>query len=261
MDTTGTSSRYTGVAIGLHWAIALAIGAMIALGWNQHDVDGRPIKWMFQLHKSLGITILLLTIVRVVWRLMNPPPPLPDEMPKMEKMGSHLVHVGFYALMIVMPLTGWLLVSVSPFAIATVLYGAIGWPHLPILPGLALETREAIYPIIDFVHAKLAWVMIGLFALHILGALKHEFGDEEGVLKRMVPGLLNEAAPPKQPSRGALTAFGSAGLFFVIIAGSPVVAQGFSSSPAPTAALGAGSGNWLVDYDTSEIRFSGTYSG
>src|SRR5690606_18071750 len=125
------SSRYTGVAIALHWAMAALLLFMIWLGWNMDDNEAR-----FQLHKSIGITILFLALARLAWRFANPPPPLPEEMPKIEKTASHVVHVAFYVLMIGIPLGGWLMVSISPVQLSTVLYGVISWPHLPFTQNL-----------------------------------------------------------------------------------------------------------------------------
>ena len=98
--TATRSPRYSAVAIGLHWAIAGMLLGMIWLGWNMHGPDGREIEWLFQLHKSIGITILLLTIARVIWRVKNPPPPLPEEMQSWEKTASHAVHMVFYACLL-----------------------------------------------------------------------------------------------------------------------------------------------------------------
>ena len=184
---TELTERYTSVAIALHWIIALMLGLMIALGKNMHDGEGVPVEWMFQLHKSVGITILALMIARILWRLSNKPPALPADMKSLEKTASHSVHIGLYALMFLLPITGWLMVSTSPFAVATVLYGNIPWPHLPVLPELALETRQSLYPTMTNIHELMSWALIVLFALHLGGAIKHELSDEEGVLKRMIP--------------------------------------------------------------------------
>lgn len=254
------TERYSTVAIVLHWVIAIAIGSMMFLGENMKMADGTPIEWMYQLHKSIGITILVLTIARVLWRLMNPPPAPSDGLKAHEKALSHGVHIGFYALLILLPLTGWLLVSLSPFAIATVLFGAISWPHLPVLPGLALETREAWYPTAVNAHFILSRAMIVLWALHVIGAIKHEFGSEEGVLKRMIPGLFGKTAAPRAPSRGAISAFGASALFFGLVAGAPIAAQALNGSAAAPEATIANQ-NWTVDTDDSFIRFEGTYNG
>jgi len=255
------SERYTGVAIALHWLLALALGGMIAIGNNMHDAEGRPISWLFQLHKSIGITILVLVIARLAWRYLNPPPQLPDGMTPLEEKASHYVHLGLYALMVLLPLTGWIMVSVSPFAIATVLFGAVGWPHLPVLPELALETREQIYPNVEFIHEILSKLLFLLFVLHVAGSIKHELSDDEGVLKRMIPGLFGKTTPPRAPSRGALTAFGSAAAFFGIIAGAPVVAQTLSTGAQDVPAASNVAANWTIDYDASSISFAGDYNG
>lgn len=259
MNQEQLSARYTGVAITLHWLIALALGGMIALGKSMYADDGQPIEWMFQLHKSIGITILVLMISRIAWRFMNPPPPLPESMKPLEAKASHGVHIGLYAIVVLLPLSGWVMVSVSPFAFATVLYGTVGWPHLPVLPEMALETREMIYPAVKEIHEILSWALIALFALHFLGAIKHEIGDEEGVLKRIIPSLFGRTAPPRAPARGALVAFGSAALFFGIIAGGPVIAQAIRGY-GPAAESGVAS-NWQVNHEVSKLGFSGTFNG
>ena len=172
------SPRYSAVAIALHWAIAFGILFMIWLGWN---MDGKE-SW-FQFHKSVGITILILTVARIIWRVMNPPPSLPEGMKPWETKASHAVHIGFYALMVIMPLTGWLTVSISyDFDIPTVIFGLVSWPDIP---GVGFLKNETAYAIISNIHSKLAYVAFALLALHVGGALKHEFGPEEGVLKRM----------------------------------------------------------------------------
>lgn len=251
------SSRYSAVAIALHWAIAFGIIGMILLGWNMEGNEA-----LYQLHKSIGITILLLTVARIVWRGLNPGPPLPDEMAGYEKTLSHLVHIGFYALMLALPLTGWLLVSTSyDFDIPTVLYGVVSWPDIPGVGFLANETGHAV---VEFVHSKLAWVAIILLGLHVAGAVKHEIGAEEGVLKRMIPGLFGKADAPSPPPQGFLTAFGAAIGVFVLVAFVPMLFAGGSGTPAPqedTSGPETIEPNWSVDKEQSVIRFSGTHDG
>lgn len=260
MTQTAPQERYTSIAMTLHWLVAILLGLMIALGKNMENADGRPIEWMFQLHKSVGITILVLMIARLIWRFSNKPPALPNDMKPFEKRVSHWVHLALYILVFAMPISGWIMVSASPFAIATILYGAVSWPHIPGLAELALETRQSIYPNIANVHELMSWALIALFALHVIGAIKHEVTDEEGVLKRMIPGLFGKTTPPRAPAKGSLTAFGSAALFFGLIAGGPVIAQAVKA-PAPAAIESALEANWAVDYAASEIRFSGIHDG
>ena len=260
MPTASNASRYSAVAIGLHWAIALLLFGNIFLAWNMHTADNRPIEDLFQLHKSIGISVLFLSFIRIAWRLMNPPPPLPEDMPKLEKLASHLVHMGFYGAMILLPITGWILVSASKFNVSTVLFGVISWPHLPILPELSTDAKSALHEPVEFVHSKLAWVVIVLAGLHVAGALKHQFSAEEGVLKKMIPGVFGKTSPPAR-TRGAWLAFGSALLVFVLIATIPLAGR-TSASPAPelpsTTEVNSG---WVVDQANSYIRFAGIYDG
>ena len=260
MAQTQQAERYSGVAIALHWVTAFLLGLMIALGKNMHTPGGRPVEWMFQLHKSVGITILCLMIARLIWRLRNKPPALPSDTKPLEARLSHWVHIGLYAVCFLLPFSGWIMVSVSPFSIATVLYGSVAWPHLPGFAEMALASRQAFYPKIEEVHELLSWALIGLFALHVIGAVKHEISDEEGVLKRMTPGLFGKTTPPRAPSSGALMAFGSAALFFGLIAGGPVLAQAIAPQTQPATEQTIET-NWAVDYDNSAIAFSGTHDG
>lgn len=254
--------RYTSVAIALHWAISVLLIGNILLGWNMHDADKRPIEVLWQLHKSIGITVLILTLARIGWRLINPPPPLPDDMAPLEKLGSHVVHFAFYAVMIGLPLSGWILVSGSPFSVPTVLYGVVSWPHLPVLPDLAMSSREALYGPLENIHGFLAWGVFALLALHVVGALKHEFGDEEGVFKKMIPlqGLFGRTAPPT-PSRGAFGVFGAALAFFLVIAAIPPVSRAFESSSSQPTTNAPAAETWVINEDLSSIRFSGVHDG
>ena len=255
------SERYTSVAITLHWVIALAILGMIFGGWYMTDLpDGAPGQYfLFQMHKSVGITILLLSIARIIWRVMNPPPALPDDMNGMEKTASHLVHLGFYGLMILLPLTGWLYSSVSvKLDVPTVLYFAVSWPDVPFVDGLKTEAASGV---VNFIHSKLAWVALALLALHVAGAVKHELSAEEGVLKRMLPGLFGKTERPKAPGRGAVTAFGSAVGVLAVVTLTPPIVSGLSGSGAPVSAEAAFQPNWTVDAEASSISFSGTHDG
>ncbi|MEO0786309.1 MAG: YceI family protein, partial [Pseudomonadota bacterium] len=155
------------------------------------------------------------------------------------------------------PLTGWLYVSTAyEFDVPTVLYGIVSWPDLPFVGFLANESGHGA---VEFVHSKLAWVALGLVALHVAGALKHEIGPEEGVLKRMIPGLFGKTTGPRAPSRGALAAFGGAFAVFAMVAGAPVLAQGGAVDLSNGSALEA---NWVVDETANpSITFSGMHDG
>src|SRR6201996_3289907 len=169
------SRRYATVAIALHWLIALAIAAQVSLAWR-FEGDHSPTGFaLTQLHKSIGITVLLLSVLRLGWRLVNPPPPEPSGLKPWERGLSQTVHWGFYVIMIGMPLTGWIMVSASKTAIPTLLFGTIPWPNLPGFAAMAPGAKHAWHEIGENGHGLLAWGTYGLFVLHVAGALKHQF--------------------------------------------------------------------------------------
>lgn len=182
-----TRTRYDAVAIALHWLTVLAILSLLAMGWIMTSVPpGSATQFMlFQWHKSVGITVLGLTVLRLGWRLAHKAPALPDTMPPLEKLAAHLGHVGLYALLFAMPLTGWALVSTSPFNIPTMLYGFIPFPHL-VFPA-ALGSKAALNA--DFVNAHFVgvWLIVALVAVHAAAALRHHFVLRDTVLTRMLP--------------------------------------------------------------------------
>ncbi|MFA6605555.1 MAG: cytochrome b/b6 domain-containing protein [Sphingomonas sp.] len=126
-------TRYSAIAILLHWAIAALILANLLLGWRMGYLKGLAQFDMFQLHKSIGITVLLLSVARLGWRMLNPPPPLLISMKTWERRAAGTTHWLFYGLMIGMPLTGWAMVSVSAYNIPTLLWKTVPWPHIGFL--------------------------------------------------------------------------------------------------------------------------------
>lgn len=175
------TSRYGWVAVTLHWVIAIAILYMVYLGKSMED-DYAAI----QLHKSLGITILALSLLRLIWRFVDPPPPLPSGMPPLERIGARVSHWGFYLLMIFIPLSGWALASASSFK--TKVWGVIELPKLPGFAGLDADQLESVHHRVEGVHETLAfWILLPLVVLHVAAALKHHFRDRDNVLTRMIP--------------------------------------------------------------------------
>jgi len=294
------AQRYAALAIVLHWAIAFAIVLMIPLGWWMGDQaeDGVVSDGLFQayqLHKSIGLTVLTLSLVQLGWRLANPPPPLPEHMPAWERFVASATHWALYALMIGLPLTGWLYVSAGwsehddqPLEVTTRWFGLFVVPHLFGLPDASHEVRADVADTAMSVHSLLAWGAIGLAALHAAAALKHHFIDRDNVLTLMVPGLRGGAAaepPPKNPVRLAALGGGlalvivalAAALFTVanIVGGSAPQAQSnieiteqasppssappeATLTPSEPAAPGAPSA-WRVDQRASSIGFAFSY--
>ncbi|GAB0118449.1 cytochrome b [Acidisoma sp. 7E03] len=184
-----TPARYTAVAILLHWLIAAGILALIAIGliMTQLQASIGPMQTfkLFQLHKSIGITVLLLAVIRILWRFTHKPPPLPAEMPAVEKRAAHGLHWLLYLLMLGLPLTGWAVVSSSPFNLPTVLYNLVPWPDLPVLPHLA--NKAAVSHVLGWVHAYASWILIALLVIHFAAVFRHHLIKRDGVLLRMMP--------------------------------------------------------------------------
>ncbi|WP_242128815.1 YceI family protein [Sphingobium sp. Sx8-8] len=168
--------RYSRIAIFLHWAIAALLAFQIALGWALEDLGARGFA-LFQLHKSVGISILLLTLARVAVRYWKPRP-APVEGGWQGALAK-AVHGGLYLFMLGAPLTGWALVSTAKVRVPTLIFGVVPLPHLP-LPMSAHEWAAG-------GHSLLAWIGIALFALHVAGALRHHFLLDDGLLWRMMP--------------------------------------------------------------------------
>ncbi len=191
MSSDARGARYSIVAIALHWLIAAAIVLQVILAGR---MEGHPTPETFavtQLHKSIGITILLLSLARLAWRLVNPAPPLPAAMAGWEKTLAKVTHVGFYVVMIAMPLTGWLMVSTSRIVLPTLLYGTIPWPDIPVVGGLAPAAKHFWNQVGEQGHDIIAKLIYVLLALHVAGALKHQlFSKDEPVLARMAPGAV-----------------------------------------------------------------------
>jgi len=189
-DRTGRgaiSIRYSTVAIVLHWLIALLILANIGLALTFQNIPKGLLEFkLIQLHKSFGMTVLLLSVLRLAWRLFNPPPPEPA-MPKWQLVVSQIVHWGFYVIMIGMPLSGWIMVSASTYNLPTLLYGAIPWPHIAAVHNLPMASRKAVDDAMGLTHLTLAWIAYGLILLHVAAALKHQFFDRDNLLFRMAP--------------------------------------------------------------------------
>jgi cytochrome b561/polyisoprenoid-binding protein YceI len=179
---TDDAQKYSRTAMGLHWIIALLLVFNHALGGRTEDLKrGAELFWVFQLHKSVGITILLLSLWRLWVRLRRPRP---------AAFGSgwtgrlaSAVHWGFYAVMIGAPLSGWLVVSTAKIKIPTLLFGTIPWPHLPVGGGSA----HAVHDAAEGAHGLLATLAIVLLFLHVAGALRHQFLLKEALVERMVP--------------------------------------------------------------------------
>lgn len=189
-------SGYSFAAITLHWLIAALILANIGLAWYFTRLKGPAEVAPLGLHKSIGITVLLLSLARVGVRFTIPAPKLPEHMPAWERIAAKSLHSLFYLLIIALPLTGWAMVSASPLIRIhpTVLWGLLRWPAVP-YPGLSSDQLHDVRHFFGGAHLWLAWIAYFAIALHVAAALKHQFLDRDEVLGRMAPIFARRQGP------------------------------------------------------------------
>lgn len=180
MNPTDAGARYTAVAVALHWLIAVLIVTQLVLGWTMIQIPKEPVgvrAYWFNLHKSIGITIALLVLVRIAWRWRHPAPPLPPGVPGWQRRAAATSHVVLYACLIGMPLAGFLGSTFSGYPIK---YFGIALPQW----GFKSDPLKSLF---SAVHLTLAWVFMTVIALHVSAAVKHLLVDRDGVFWRMWP--------------------------------------------------------------------------
>ena len=195
-------SRYSLAAIGLHWIIALSLAFQIALGWQFENLEqGKNLFGLYQLHKSVGITILVLSILRLIIRFGRQRPAAFRDGVWPERI-SRLVHAAFYVVMIGGPVSGWILVSTSKIVLPTYLFDVVPLPHLPV--------DKSLHGPAEVIHEYLAWIAVGLFFLHVAGALRHQFFKNENIMSRMIPWATRRKLPVLITTASVLLAMGFA---------------------------------------------------
>ena len=173
------STHYTTTAKLIHWLMAALLFGLLALGFYMTGLPFSPQKLQrYSWHKWAGVTVFLLLLFRLLWRLNNPPPPLPESMPKAMQWVAHAGHFALYALMAAIPLSGWLMSSAKGFQ--TVYFGVLPIPDL-------IEKNKELGQLLGEVHETLAWLFVLLVLGHITAALKHHFIDKDDILIRMSP--------------------------------------------------------------------------
>ena len=178
------TERYGATAIALHWVLGLAIVAMLVMGWYMSGLPFSPQRLkLYNWHKWAGMSILALSVLRLLVRLVQRPPQLPASicvaMPPWQQRAHHGTHLLLYALFFIVPLLGWAYSSAAGFPI--VVFGLIPLPDfVPVSPALA----DTLKPL----HGLAAYALAALVALHVGAALKHHFIDRDGLMIRMLPG-------------------------------------------------------------------------
>lgn len=182
MDMSPSSrapGRYGGVAIAFHWLLAAGLIATFAVGLYMHELPMSPTRLkLFNWHKWAGVTLLALSVLRLLWRIGHrPPADLPA--PAWQQRAAHAVHWALYALYLLVPLAGWAYSSAAGFPVV--------WLGVLPLPDFVAPDK-ALAELMKQRHAVLAWTLAVLAALHVAAALKHHFIDRDGLLDRMRPG-------------------------------------------------------------------------
>jgi cytochrome b561 len=180
MPASDAGHRYTHTAIVLHWLIAVLVLGQLAWGWWMQDIPKQPVGPRvdaFNLHKSMGMTILALMVLRLAWRFGHPPPALPA-MPQWQARLARVTHIALYAALLIQPLAGYLGSEFSGYPVKV-----FGIP----LPGWAGKD-VALKEFMSVVHLCVGWVITALIALHVAGALKHALVDRDGLVARMGVG-------------------------------------------------------------------------
>ena len=173
------STHYTTTAKALHWGMAVLIIGLFALGWYMTGLSLSPTKLqLYSWHKWAGVSAFLLVLVRLAWRAAHRPPPLPATMPAHLQFAAHAGHFLLYALMLAIPLSGWLMSSAKGFQ--TVYFGVLPIPDM-------LDKNKEIGDLLALVHKSLNLLFVAVLAGHIGAALKHHFIDKDDILTRMLP--------------------------------------------------------------------------
>ena len=184
---TAFIERYSRPAIILHWVIGLLMIVNVGLGLTFTLFGDDNIRPLINTHKSIGITILGLAIMRLLWRATHKPPPLPATYKPWERRASHAVHGLLYILIFALPLSGWFHDSAWKMAgeIKMFYFGLFEWPRIGWIMDMEPLAKENLHSILGAVHENLGFALYALFFLHVGGALKHQFFDKERELQRM----------------------------------------------------------------------------
>ncbi len=176
-----TPDRYGWVAIALHWVVAALVIGQWLLGEAMHEwVEDRNLRFvLFQYHKSTGLLILVLAVARILWRLKEPTPRPPADQPLWQVRLARAVHWALYALILLLPISGWLRVSTAERQLPIMFFDLFEVPKL-------MGPNKALSEIFEEAHEVMASLILALVLLHVAGALYHHFVRRDGVLRRML---------------------------------------------------------------------------
>lgn len=185
MSLRNTPARWGTLARSLHWLIAVLIIGLFIVGLVMEDLPGDSRKLVYALHKSFGLFVLALVLLRILWRVTNRAPAEIEGIPLHMKLAAKAGHLGLYVLMIAVPLSGWIMHSLSGYAT-----NWFGQDSLPLLPTLVEKTanRDVVRDVGE-IHELAAFAIIALVVVHAGAALYHHFVRKDATLARMTPGV------------------------------------------------------------------------
>jgi cytochrome b561 len=218
MTISSGQARYSKVAMLLHWLIAFALAFQLGTGDAlEHAPRGLEKFTTAQFHKTIGITILLLSLLRLFWRMGHARPAPAGDSPWAMRLAS-ITHWGLYAFMILAPLSGWLASSTSRFTAPIDMFGLFTFPDFPFVASAAEATRASLHEFGEDAHGALAKVGFALILLHVIGALRHQVLAKREMVERMLP-----VSRPLGPIIGGITIVA---LFIAMVA-----LHGFAEQP------------------------------
>lgn len=180
------------MAIALHWVIAVLIIYNLSLGFFMEGFAPPLKRLIIPMHISSGMTVLLLTILRIVWRWTHRPPAFTSGMTRWETASAHAAHVLIYVLMLAMPLTGWSIISAHPLrpGAGANVWGLFLVPPITPIATLSPTIQPAVHERFVEAHTIGGWIFVALLLLHVAGALKHQLMDKHPELARMGLGRM-----------------------------------------------------------------------
>ena len=188
MRVNTTAERYGIVAMTLHWTIAALVLANFFLGLGMDDVPVSQLSHAtIDLHGSIGLTILCLSLLRILWRLLNPVPSLPKDLTPFFSTLVRVIHLLFYFLIILIPLSGWMMVSAMPASGPISYFGVFHWPQLPYPNDSSVILHTTAHELFQNIHVYLAGSLLILVPLHVSGAFYHQFIRGDDVFMRILP--------------------------------------------------------------------------
>lgn len=251
MSAQNTATRYGGTAKLFHWLTALLILTNLPLGLvvtnMAHGIDGQDsaalarVATLFSLHKTIGVAVFFVALLRILWAVVQPKPGLPNGDKRAEAFLASVIHWALYAALVIVPLSGWV------HHAAMTGYAPIWWPLGQTLP--FVPQSDAVAQTATAVHWLATRVLIAALVLHIAGALKHHFFDRDDTLRRMLPGR-SEATPSLRQPGHALPAALAVALWAGVLGWG---VMGSAAQAPVSATLSQGSGEWQVQDGTLAI--------